>query len=288
MAWTTPTVVGSGSTSGNTQSSTAQTSASVSFVNGKSYICSIASCDPDFTAHTHGTPTGGITWTEAENLVPGGSSGDSRFSVWVGTCTGNTSAVVQSTLSTSALWRIQVEEWDAFTVRNSDVDAGSWMDASAAITLPAFADAESAGWSGWMGLVTDSAVTPDTSWTELAENTFNDWSGGAQGRLETQYRLDTTDNTAAASVTSCWYLLGAAMELVHAAVTREQEGFQFRLDDGSESGATDVGAQDANMTAPTGVNRRLRVLTNATGDAPSEALRLEYRYVGDTDWETVN
>lgn len=222
MAWTTPTVVGSGSTSGSTQSSTAATG-SVSFVSGKSYICTLVSCDPEFTAHTHDDPTGGITWTLVRSLVPGGSSGDSRISVYVGTCTSGATSAVSTTVRNggsplSVHWRMQVEEWDPFTVRNSEVDAGAWTDASASITLPAFADADSAGWSGWMGLVTDSQITHDSGWTELAENTFNDWSEAAQGRLETQYRLDTTDNVATASVTACWYLLGAAMELVHADV----------------------------------------------------------------------
>lgn len=216
MAWTTPTVVGSGGTSGNTQSSTLQTSASCSFVNGKSYLCWVASCDPDFTAHTHNTPTGGLTWSPVRSVIPGGSSGDSRMSLYVAHCTGDTSAVVQATTSTSVLGRIRVEQWDAFEIRNHDADASSWMDASGSITLPALASADSAMVSGWMGLVTDAAITHRTNWTELSEQTFNDWSEAAQGRLETQYRLDTTDNVATATVSSCWFMPGIAVELIHA------------------------------------------------------------------------
>lgn len=69
----------------------------------------------------------------------------------------------------------------------------------------------------------------------------------------------------------------------------EQEGYQFRLDDGSESGATDIGSQDTNITAPPNQNRRLRVLTDTTGDAPSEGVTFQYRRVGDPDseWEDL-
>lgn len=77
-----------------------------------------------------------------------------------------------------------------------------------------------------------------------------------------------------------------ACELANlAAVTYEQEGHQFRLDDGSESGASDIGAQDSNITAAIGENRRLRILTDVTGDAGSVAVTLQYRKVGDPDSE---
>jgi hypothetical protein len=74
-----------------------------------------------------------------------------------------------------------------------------------------------------------------------------------------------------------------------AAVAYEQEGHQFRLDDGSESGATDIGAQDSNITSLREENRRLRILSDATGDPPSHAVTYDFRLVGDpdTEWEAV-
>lgn len=66
----------------------------------------------------------------------------------------------------------------------------------------------------------------------------------------------------------------------------EQEGFQFREDDGSESAATDIGAQDANATRGKLVATRLRILTETdTGDPATATAALEYRKVGDADSE---
>ena len=72
-------------------------------------------------------------------------------------------------------------------------------------------------------------------------------------------------------------------------VSYEQEGHQFRQDNGSESGASDIGAQDSDISSGKLVNRRLRVLTDVTGDAPSEGTTLEFRLVGDpaSEWEPV-
>lgn len=57
----------------------------------------------------------------------------------------------------------------------------------------------------------------------------------------------------------------------------EQEGARFRNDDGSESAATWLAAQDANVTQPVSTNTRLRVLLNATGDPASFQGRLDYK-----------
>jgi hypothetical protein len=51
-----------------------------------------------------------------------------------------------------------------------------------------------------------------------------------------------------------------------AVMTLEQEGYRFRNDDGSESTATWLADQDTNITRRAGVNVRLRVITNITGD----------------------
>jgi hypothetical protein len=68
-------------------------------------------------------------------------------------------------------------------------------------------------------------------------------------------------------------------------VTRTQEGSRWRDDDGSESGATWLEAQDTDITRATLTTTRLRVLTDMIGNAPSEALSLQYRKVGDADSE---
>lgn len=67
----------------------------------------------------------------------------------------------------------------------------------------------------------------------------------------------------------------------------EQESFRFYNDDGSESAATALGAQDANVTVAAGTAARLRTLTNFTGDYTSRRRRLKYRKVGDDGWRDL-
>lgn len=69
----------------------------------------------------------------------------------------------------------------------------------------------------------------------------------------------------------------------------QQEGFRFRNDDGSETTATGIAAQDVNVIRPKLTNTRLRVLVNGTNDNPSQPFRLEYRKVGDPNsfWKPV-
>jgi len=70
--------------------------------------------------------------------------------------------------------------------------------------------------------------------------------------------------------------------------TVEQEGFRFRSDDGSESGASWLAAQDTDIIQPKTTNTRLRMLLNGTLDRGSEQYRLEFRVAGSSDeWEIV-
>lgn len=69
--------------------------------------------------------------------------------------------------------------------------------------------------------------------------------------------------------------------------TLEQEGFRWRADDGSESGATALAAQDTDIVQPKSTNTRLRVLVNSTGDRGSESYQLEFRQVGGSTWTVI-
>jgi hypothetical protein len=84
-----------------------------------------------------------------------------------------------------------------------------------------------------------------------------------------------------------WGAISLAIRPITAEV--EQEGHHFRLDDGSESAATFLGAQDSNITRAKEVNTRLRVLVDAAGDPATAQLTLQFRRVGDadTEWEDV-
>lgn len=70
-------------------------------------------------------------------------------------------------------------------------------------------------------------------------------------------------------------------------ITRTQGNFRFRNDDGSESTATWAAAGNTNTNVAKLTNRRLRIQTDTTGDAPSEALKLQARRIGDTAWTDV-
>lgn len=69
--------------------------------------------------------------------------------------------------------------------------------------------------------------------------------------------------------------------------TLEQEGFRFRADDGSQTTATWLTAQDTNVIRQKSTNTRLRVVLNSTLDRGAETYQLEYRKVGDTTWNVM-
>jgi hypothetical protein len=67
--------------------------------------------------------------------------------------------------------------------------------------------------------------------------------------------------------------------------TLEQEGYRWRNDDGSESGASWRQSQDTSDTVAKNTNIRLRALLNATGDPAAATYQLEYKESGDPDAE---
>lgn len=73
------------------------------------------------------------------------------------------------------------------------------------------------------------------------------------------------------------------------AFTTEQEGYRWRNDDGSESGATWMAAQDTTTNVPVSQTKRLRTIVNADGNPTSQAVKLQYRKQGDptSEWETI-
>ena len=70
--------------------------------------------------------------------------------------------------------------------------------------------------------------------------------------------------------------------------TVDQEGFRWRTDDGSETTATWLAAQDTDIIRPTATNTRIRFVLNSTLDRGAEGYQLEYRVVGSGDeWEVI-
>ncbi len=144
---------------------------------------------------------------------------------------------------------------------------------------------------------------------DTTPQTVSTWPTGYTDLQEESDTATTTGQTVAVAINiltgggssaqnpSAYVMSGAADEWAAATlairpaagVSYEQEGHQFRQDDGSESGATDIGAQDSDISSAKEVNRRLRVLSDATGDPPTHQVTLQFRKVGDPDseWESV-
>jgi hypothetical protein len=70
----------------------------------------------------------------------------------------------------------------------------------------------------------------------------------------------------------------------------DQEGYRWRDDDGSESGASWLIGQDLNITRAKNTNTRLRVIVDiTTGDPGSEQYQLEFREKGSGDpWKKID
>jgi hypothetical protein len=67
-----------------------------------------------------------------------------------------------------------------------------------------------------------------------------------------------------------------------------QTAYRWRNDDGSETTATWKAAQNTTTSVAKETAIRLRPQVDAIGDVPSSALKLQYRKVGDTAWESIS
>lgn len=79
--------------------------------------------------------------------------------------------------------------------------------------------------------------------------------------------------------------IGFAVQQVQA--SKEQEGYRFRNDDGNESTATWLAAQDTAVTQPLSTNTRLRVLIDSPDDPGSIQYQLEYKKSTDSTYKKV-
>lgn len=82
--------------------------------------------------------------------------------------------------------------------------------------------------------------------------------------------------TATISASTTWNAIAIALEPAPS-YSVEQEGYRFRADDGSETSATWLAAQDIDIARALALNTRLRMLLNATLDPPTTQYQLEYK-----------
>lgn len=138
----------------------------------------------------------------------------------------------------------------------------------------------SVGW--WQASVT---LTPDAEWTFVDDVNDGD-------RFLAVQETDAPESTVDFDVSGLGGTgYGVCIEWPEvSALSREQEGFRFRDDDDDEADASALASQDVDISRGKEVNTRLRMLTNYTGDPPSEALKVQYRRVGDaeSEWEDIS
>lgn len=252
---------------------------------------------PDGTA-TIGTVTTPSGWTEISNDTETGAASNSRlFMAYRLVQSGDTltSATLAFTTSTSMAC-------GSVAVTFEGIDATTQMDA----TPPTMATGTSPPVSPTITTVTDNAAilcaciidaAPGfndshipSGFTLLGTMANNPPSNGMN--LGLAYQIQAT---AGASGTKTWgdggseEYAAATAAIRPSTVTREQEGFRFRNDDGSESAATWRQSQDTNDTVSKNTNERLRCLGNMTGTAPAEAATLQYKESSDatTEWRAV-
>lgn len=138
-------------------------------------------------------------------------------------------------------------------------------------------DVQSAGAITW---------TTPTGMTEREDrSTASDiWSSGSIHDEVLTGGGATGDRTATASSSQQYGAILAAFN-IGSVIIREQEAYRWRDDDGSESAATWLAAQDVNITRAKTTTTRVRLLLNMTDDPPSEQYKIQERKVGDADSE---
>lgn len=122
--------------------------------------------------------------------------------------------------------------------------------------------------------------------TQYVDPDGSAWTGGTSGTLDSmQIGVKcTVGGTNRIQVSTIWAMVDYAPTIY----TFEQEGYRWRADDAGETSANWLASQDTNITRAKGLNTRLRILVNTTGNTPSTQYRLEFRKVGDSTWTTIS
>lgn len=153
---------------------------------------------------------------------------------------------------------------------NADPPSIDYLDSGACIVVGAIWDSTT--------VVFTAVPTNYTSPSSLDDIVAN---GGGNGfSLSTAYDLtpaaDPENPGAFTSDTEQWACATVALRTGVLAVY-DQEGFRFRDDDGSESGASWLEDQDVNTEQPVTDIVRLRILIDVDDDPPTQAARLQYK-----------
>jgi hypothetical protein len=109
-------------------------------------------------------------------------------------------------------------------------------------------------------------------------------ANGIQSLTSTGFQVGTSASVNSNAVT--YYALAVRGNLV-ANATLDQEGFRWRADDGSETGASWLASQDTNISRNKETATRLRVLVDVLHDTPSAQYLLAYYHNGEASYRGI-
>jgi hypothetical protein len=109
-----------------------------------------------------------------------------------------------------------------------------------------------------------------------------DWCGEAAYQVEASAG---TYNPTWTTGSFAWSAVQVAYKGVSGSGT--QAGYRWRADDGDEAAASWLAAEEADITAPTASNVRLRLLIDSAGDLPASAYQVEYKKSTDSNYAQV-
>lgn len=235
------------------------------------------------------TDTRGHTYvaSQAETVV--NASNRTRL-FYVPNITGGANTVTV-TFGSSSAWILNIVEYSGVKLTSPllhiNASTGFGTAASSGSVTTTIADTLLLS-SGVIENPAGDTIAAGSGWTEVL-NTQRGSAVPATGHLEERMPNATGTYTGTATLASStnWAWQIAAFEGLVVPVTLEQEGSQWRLDNGTEVTATADGAQDTDVTLAPGDVRRVRHVINVGGNPTSLQLRAEYRKVGDTNWRRI-
>lgn len=216
---------------------------------------------------TNDTGTDDFDWTRSSGTTPSGGTGAgggyaSTWYIYTETSSPITSgqeAVITSNVINASLYTLEID------FREHMVGMG---DGTGYLALEAY---DGVDWTEEYRQTGPNGATEDGT-DYVARNV--DLSGYSNTDFQVRFRLHVS-NAGNAYQNDC-HLDDIVISGPDANST-EQEGYQWREDNGSESGADDIGAQDVAAEFGKEENKRLRVLVDNDGNPATAQATLQYK-----------
>lgn len=252
--------------------------------------------------------TGTLTWSAGDRIIVVGGTESGSFELNTPTATGLSFSLVSSVGVGVAgdglayMWTATPGSGGSSAVTATIVQGGAAArgiaayayTSSSGIGTPATIQGSAAKTISLTRTTNNAAVVSVmTDWNAVADTAVNSSPAGGTVRQANEavghctfFVTDWPDQGASGTTsygitdhTGTVRMTGIALEIKSSgtAATVDQEGYRWRNDNGSETTATWLAAQDTNITQPAETNTRLRTLLNSTGDVASTQYRLDYK-----------